>query len=155
MPRDNAIVDVNAGSLDLNQLTEFQFAPGTIAAAHAKTEREKAEFKAKYGADWKKKWMWHVCHPHDYDANLKFFNTVIYHNGVLNVCGTGDVVRRDMAAFEKRCREVYGDEYDALKWHEYADSRVVELLLQDALRTGKWKELPDELQEEYHRRVSK
>lgn len=155
MPKDNEIVNVDEGSLNLGQLTEFQFAPGTIKAVCAETEREKAEFKAKYGADWKKKWMHHVCHQHDYDDRLKAFNMFIYQSGVMHVLGNGAAPRQIMTAFEQRCREVYGDEYEVLKRHDYADPRVVELLLQDALRTGKWKALPDELQEEYHRRVSK
>lgn len=54
---------------------------------------------------------------------------------------------------EDRQRELYGDRYDELVQHKYGDSRVVELLLQDAIRTGKWKELPDELWDEYKKRV--
>ena len=49
----------------------------------------------------------------------------------------------------KRTHELYGDKYDELIHHERGDSRVAKLLLDDALRTGKWKELPDELQKEY------
>ena len=50
-------------------------------------------------------------------------------------------------------QELYGDDYDELRSYKNADPRVVELLLDDAVRTGKWKELPDELQPEYHKRV--
>ena len=38
--------------------------------------------------------------------------------------------------------------------HGPADPEVVEALLNDALTSGKWKELPDALQDEYHKRVS-
>ena len=55
--------------------------------------------------------------------------------------------------FLERMHELYGDEFDELRHHMDADSRVIELLIQDAIRTGKWKELPDELQDEYHKRV--
>ena len=46
-------------------------------------------------------------------------------------------------------RTLYGD--DRYAWPNY-DPQAGELLLRDALRTGKWKELPDELQDEYHHR---
>ena len=149
-----SVVDVDPKSLNLGQPAESQFAAKAIEVLHAKVEREQAEFKAKYGDDWREKWIAHICPSRDYDVWLKDFNTAIYQIGTFHVRGIGDF-RRIEAEFDQRCHEVYGDEYDSLiGWHEYADSRVVELLLQDALRTGRWKELPDELQDEYHRRVN-
>lgn len=39
--------------------------------------------------------------------------------------------------------------------HVPGDPYSVELLLQDAIKTRKWKELPDCLQEECHKRIQK
>lgn len=88
----------------------------------------------------------------DYDVDLKDVNLAVY-------CGAAPMStnRKLFLAFEKRyearMRELYGDRYEELKNHRRGDSRVVEILLQDALKTGKWKELPNQLHEEYKKRA--
>ena len=73
--------------------------------------------------------------------------------------GTYEGRMRHKAGVEKRARELLGNDYDRLfmkppqtiPWEPIAE--VGELLIEDAIKTGKWKELPNELQDEYHRRV--
>lgn len=85
----------------------------------------------------------------DYDIVARQVNVGIY-NGMLpmvtGLCPMRGNVRR---LYIKRTHELYGDKYNELICHERGDSRVAKLLLDDAVRTGKWKELPDELQEKY------
>lgn len=47
-------------------------------------------------------------------------------------------------------REVYGDRYEELRYHEAKDPEVSELLVRHAIKTGKWRELPKELHSMYH-----
>lgn len=51
-------------------------------------------------------------------------------------------------------RELYGSQYDELRQHLARDERVVELLLADAVKIGKWRELPEELLSD-HRKETK
>lgn len=85
----------------------------------------------------------------DYDIAVKQANVGIYNGMLPMVTGLGPMRRNVRRLYIKRTHELYGDKYDELIRHERGDSRVVKLLLDDALQTGKWKELPDELQEEY------
>lgn len=85
----------------------------------------------------------------DYDIVAKQANVGIY-NGMLSmVTGLGPMRGNVRRLYIKRTHELYGDKYNELICHERGDSRVAKLLLDDAVRTGKWKELPDELQEKY------
>lgn len=88
----------------------------------------------------------------DYDLALKDVNFAIYY-GAMPFMSDRKMFVDFEKRYEARMRELYGGRYDELKHHSRGDSRVVKILLQDALRTGKWKELPDELYEEYKRRA--
>ena len=59
--------------------------------------------------------------------------------------GTSLVGTRFFDMQETRMRELYGSQYDELRQHLARDERVVELLLADAVKIGKWRELPEEL----------
>lgn len=60
----------------------------------------------------------------------------------------------DEQRFEARLREVYGDRYDYFTRERVMyDPRVAELLIADAMKTGAWYELPDDLQEVYWQRI--
>lgn len=119
----------------------------------AKRDAQMAEYKRKYGADWFRRYARDMNGTPDYDSAMKRVNTCIYRGAYLEVSGIGERASRLRRLMRERPRELYGDRYDELERHPYGDPRVAELLLQDAIRTGKWKELPDELQSEYHRRV--
>ena len=51
---------------------------------------------------------------------------------------------------KQEMRELYGDNYNRLKDHKPYDLEVADLLINDALKTGKWKELPQCLYDRYH-----
>lgn len=85
----------------------------------------------------------------DYDCDSKTVNCAIYDGCMPLVTASGNRVKHLAKLYEQRMRELYGDDYDDLVDHARGDKRVVQLLLDDAVRTGKWKELPDELQGMY------
>lgn len=91
------------------------------------------------------------CTP-DYDIDLRSVNVAIY-CGCMPLMSSRKMYVSLEKRYEARMHELYGDRYNELKHHSRGDSRVVEILLQDALKTGRWKELPDELHEEYKRRA--
>lgn len=84
---------------------------------------------------------------------MKSVNECIYYGTELIIRGIGDSIKRDRKIARDRMLEIYGDQYDELLVHEYGDPRAVELLLNDAIKTGRWKELPDCLQDKYHKRT--
>lgn len=91
------------------------------------------------------------------DGTLRLSNYLVFHGNHYNPhvccepCAYHDILREYYA----REKEIYGDQHDELMNHEPDDPRVNELLIQDALRTGYWRELPKSLQAEYHKRLNK
>lgn len=117
-------------------------------------KEQRAFYQRKYGDNWRQRWLEDCGVPVDYDGDMKFINTSIYYGICASRSSTNsDTIRLFDEKQTARWHELYGDCYDELLRHKAGDPRVVELLLQDALRTGKWKELPDELQDEYRRRA--
>ena len=121
------------------------------ARAISETKRSKAEFQARYGKDWFREWVKATSCSVDHDLRLRSYNNAIYGTGVFGVSGDPASVVDELAGYELRCRNLYGDQYNELRIHSDKDSRVVKLLLDDAVQTGRWKELPEELHAEYHR----
>ncbi len=141
--------DPRMGSLDLSGLTEHVVIDHEKLKKH-REERERviAEYKRKYGEEEGfRRWSRDTSNMPDgtYDFEMKIINTDIIWYG-------GPILDFHRKAYQ-RMHELYGDQYDALIQHREKDPRVTELLIVDAIKTGKWKELPDELQVEYHKRV--
>ena len=111
--------------LSLDSLAGVSMDAERIRRSAREDECEVEKYKRRYGADW--------FEVYRRDKN--------------------PVGARTRARMAERERELYGDRYDEFRGHLDGDTRVAELLLRDAIRTGKWKELPDELQAEYHERV--
>lgn len=111
--------------------------------------KEREEYKRKYGSLWMTKYMEDKGLVCDYDSCLKIVNEAIYYGCRPHITGTFEALVSCYDLYEKRAREFYGDRYDELVYHEPGDRHIAKLLLDDAVKTGKWKELPDELQSEY------
>lgn len=106
---------------------------------------ESEEYMRLYGA--KKGWEKYCEDKHifaDHNVLKKDMNEAIYE---------GRIFYERRMEQNLRMMELFGDEYEILKNRGPRDSRVAELLVEDAVRTGEWKELPDELQVLYHERV--
>lgn len=141
--------------LRLKNLTRFDFSREKMAAFNAAWAAREQAYKDKYGDKWQEQM------DADYERNQdierrRWFNTRIYNIGQLRIFPTDRFTPADEADFERRLHEVYGDQYDTLISDRVRrDPRVAELLIQEAIRTGKWDVLPDELQPAYHERVDK
>lgn len=91
----------------------------------------------------------------DYDDCMKIINECIYDATVYGALGFS-LLRMRKLQFD-RMKALFGfpSDHDCFTWietHNAHDPEAVEKLVSDALRTGKWKELPDELQPMYHDR---
>lgn len=130
----------------LKGLTTYSCDEGEFKASVERFESGMADCKANHGDEWWKQYLRETGMIADYDVVAKRVNKAIYAGACPFV---SDSVEPMYALYETRMRQLYGNRYDELKNHAFADVRVVDLLLQDAVNTGKWKELPDELQDQY------
>ena len=141
--------------LSLKNLTRFDFSREKMAAFNAAWAAREQAYKDKYGDKWQEQM------DADYERDRcirwrRWVNGRIYTIGQLRIFPTDRFSPEKEAYFEQRLHEVYGDQYDALISHRIRkDPRVAELLIQDAIRTGEWELLPDELHPAYHERVDK
>ena len=90
-----------------------------------------------------------------YDTELKTINEEIYNGSLYTALGTGWLRIRN--AQLERLKFLFGlpDIKACVEWfktHDRGAPDTVEKLVSDALSTGKWKELPDELQSVYRER---
>ena len=72
------------------------------------------------------------------ESDRQFINEVIYEGGTVQIMG--------------RFRHSQKT-YNEIRRHSEGDRRVCELLLEEAMRTGQWKVLPEVLWQEYHERM--
>ncbi len=91
----------------------------------------------------------------DYDVDMKYINCDIYNSHL--ACWMGTCFAKMQRLQMDRMMSLIGlpDRKACMEWlgeHSERDATVGELLVSEALVTGKWKELPDELQDEYHAR---
>lgn len=113
-----------------------------------------AECKKKYGDDWQKYYLDIVFPSSDIDTDLRSFNRAIYGGYMPSYYGLPKDVHELHEMLHERIRVLFNDR-DWMKYlhHEPGIPEINEVLINDALRTGMWRELPDELQDEYHRRA--
>lgn len=148
---------MSGNNMSLKNLTMFDFSDEKFAAYGAKVEAEIQEYKAKYGEDWYEHWSMDNARKREIKqaADMKLFvNGRMYDYGCLQCSRHERFPQSFHDAFDQRAHEVYGDEYDELCANPVQrNPRVAELLIQDALRTGDWQSLPEELIPIYHERV--
>lgn len=148
-------------ALDLSGLTMFDInsleARKSAEAGKARRAALKAECIEKYGDDWERHYMELLCPPLDYDVDMLAINEAAYYGRRVIMTGTPTAYVQMERKQEKRFREIYGDGYgdgwSEAVFHAPCDPVIGEWLLSDAIRTGKWKELPRELRDEYARRT--
>ena len=144
---------VRSSGLSLSGLTSFALDANAVSEFSRENDSRLVEYCRLYG---KREAMLRVLREDgflpDYDSRAKYANECIYAGSWPSYTdGAGPVGYKEQ--FERRLRDLYGSRYDELKHHEYADPRVADILIEDAIRTGRWKELPDDLQPDYHARV--
>lgn len=138
--------------MSLENLTMFDFSDEAWHAFQARIAARDHEYKDKYGDKWKEK-LDEDRQKEQESSHRKYINESIYGLGRLWQDAHYKPTQRELDEFDARLHEVYGDQYDTLVQSRIdLDPRVAELLIQDALRTGRGDELPDMLQDEYNRR---
>lgn len=144
MPLDHLYkANLSLGGLDMSDLSRER-----VHTIRDRSEKRVADYKAKYGDKWHERWEEDYGDGSDEDIDASLYNGMILY-GTRAGCSNHYMLEQ----LEVRMRELYGDEYETLENHQPWDGRVVELLLSEAVRTGKWKRLPKELWSEYHKRA--
>ena len=121
--------------------------------AHLKrVNQEMKEYEEKYGEGWHVQYEKDHGRYVDYDVDMKLVNTAIWHGTHPCMYRTGhpESIIRLREKYEARIRELFDGKYE---FHEPNIPEINEVLLADAMRTGKSQELPDVLQSVYHYRV--
>lgn len=119
------------------------------------SDEEKKRLQEQYGDGWWDVWKKIKGIDKDYDVWTKKINTMIYHGRTYHSGTTcPQAYHLTKQRWEDRMHDLYGLAHGSFVTNcPGGYPNAAELLLEDALRTGKWKELPDELQQEYHERA--
>ncbi len=146
---------MNQNPLDLNQLTmdDIDFSGACEGMEHLK--KLEKEYQEKYGDDWWKYYKKVLFSKSDYDLDEKNINDAIYHGCTLCLTGDPEAVSCIENKYIEKMKRLFGKSYKRHIFHKSNDTKVNKLLIRDAIKTGMWKELPNELQEEYHKLVEK
>lgn len=121
----------------------------------AKHERIEKECKEKYGDDWFE-YYYKLTNPnHDIDSTERLINKCIYEGHIPVMSGNPEVLHQIHTRFYDKLKRMFGLFYKLHIYHKPNQPYINRLLIKDALRTRKWKELPHELQDEYHRQAAK
>lgn len=140
--------------LSLENLTPSDLSPSLLKWTMARQNSCKLSYYEKYGREEGDRRFCMDAIERNRSTIRRSVNTRIYFTGEVNDPFNPEATRAEEEEFEARLREVYGDQYDELVLHRVKrDPRVAELLIQEAMRTGVWEELPKELQPEYRKRV--
>lgn len=139
--------------VSLDKITLFPFDTAKMDAFAVQLAAKEQDYKDKYGDQWQAKYLDDAARKYQTSRN-KYINGLIYYIGKLTVSFVDDTTPEERAMFDQRLHAVYGEQYDELIENRTAwDPRVGELLIQEAIQTGTWEELPDQLQAEYHKRI--
>lgn len=140
---------------DLNQLTErdidFSMAPKIMA----ELDKLEEECKQKYGDDWFEHFVELTDPNYGIDMIEQSANEHIYEGYWPGWSGDPGAVIPYLDGYINKMKRLFGPEWENHIKHQPDDPEVNELLIKDTLKTGKWKELPECLQEEYQRRAEK
>lgn len=141
--------------LSLKNLTPFQITPEMVKASMQAVEDQKAAYIAKYGKEEGEKRYFEDWIKNNEIEIEKSTNTRMYTMGRVSFSMFARIPQYAINEFDKRCRELYGDRYDEIVNDPIPnDPRIAELLIQEALQTGRWEVLPDELVDEYWKRAN-
>lgn len=145
-------------TLSLKQLERFfEYDKDLSRKIREEQELEIADLKKRYGDKW-----WDVYRERHFlvvteemenrEYRIKFNQEIYDGKYYLDQCSPS-MFERIQRNREQRMKEVYGDAYERLYRHKEGNPEVVELLLQDAVKTGRWDELPECLQQECQKRM--
>lgn len=142
--------------LDLNNLTMDDIDFSRLSEISAEIEREEKEYKEKYGDDWWERYIADTNPYHGIDSIEEMVNEAIYKGRYLWDCICINCDPPTMCIeienrYWEKMKRLFGPFYKRHVRHKPDDPKTNKALIKDALNTGKWKELPDELQKEYQK----
>lgn len=145
---------MNKNPLDLDQLTmddiDFEGLLPKITEEFNKVEKECRE---KYDENWFEHYTKKIRPNDSIDITEKWINDAIYSGYALNVTGSPESVIETYDRYNKKLKQFFGRSYKHYIHHKPNNPKINKLLIEDAIKTGKWKELPEQLHEEYHKQV--
>ena len=145
------ILHMNKNPLDLNGLTMDDIDFSGVREALEKDKQMEAEYQRKYGDDWWEHYIADTDPDYDIDLDECSVNRAIFGGYRLLIMGHPAAVARKEKLYWTKLKRLFGPFYKRYVDHKANDPKVNKALIKDALKSGKWRELPEELQDEYHR----
>lgn len=142
---------MNEKDLNLDGLTMDNIDFSGVREALKKDKQMEKEYQDKYGDDWWEHYLSDTNPYHNIDLDEKSINEAIHGGYRLCITAHPAVIKRLDDKYWEKMRRLFGRFYKRYVEHEPNNPKVNKALVKDALKSGKWKELPEELQEEYHR----
>lgn len=136
-------------SLDLNRLTMDDIDFSHLPEITAELDRVEKECKEKHGDNWWEHYLRATDPYYDVDLDERTINRSIYEGH--EPCITGLDVVQIQTLYYAKMKRLFGPFYKRYVNHKRGDPKINKALIKDALKSGKWKELPECLQGEYHK----
>lgn len=136
--------------LSLKNLTLFDITTEEYEERGRKAKETIKQYKEKYGDDY----IDHLLEDEGMRKktnHAKDINTAIYHRSWVEVSGNTEWARTCQQKQMKRMKELFGRDVNFLAVYSDPNIDIEKILLEDAAYTGKWDDLPDELQLKYHK----
>lgn len=136
---------------DLNQLMMEDIDFSGAREGLERLRQMKKQYQEKYGDDW---WEHYVkdtgCYS-DMDSYEKTVNDAIFEGHFLCISGDPYTVGQIYIRYHEKMTRLFGPFYRKYVRHEPNDPKINQALLKDAIKSGKWRELPNELHDAYHK----
>lgn len=136
---------------DLNQLTMEDIDFSGAKDIMENIRQRKKEYQEKYGEDW---WKHYVEDNECYsslDPYEQIVNDAIFNGHLVCVSGGPYTVGQIHIRYQEKMKRLFGPFYRKYVRHEPNDPKINRALLKDAIKSGKWRELPKELHDTYHK----
>lgn len=142
--------------LDLSQLTEDDIDFETeLPKVTARLDTIEKECKEKYGDDWWEYYVRATIPDIDKDFYEEIAYDAIYRGTEPTLICSPEIIYNAHKHYQKKMKEIFGKSWRFHIHHKKNDPKVNKMLIKDALKIGKWRELPKELQEEYHKQAER
>lgn len=109
----------------------------------------------KYGDKWRDYYEQITDPDYGVDLDERMVNRAIYEGHRLCLMGHPARIMELENKYQEKMKRLFGLWHKQYVNHVPNDPKVNKALIKDALKSGKWKELPKSLQEEYHTLVGK
>lgn len=139
----------------MNNLTMDDIDFSRLPEISAEFDRMEQECKEKYGDKWRDYYEQITDPDYGVDLDERMVNRAIYEGHRLCLMGHPARIMELENKYQEKMKRLFGLWHKQYVNHVPNDPKVNKALIKDALKSGKWKELPKSLQEEYHTLVGK